>query len=214
MLHFMGILCFGFLWIFAKESNDFMSIAGWIILKYWTQLAWDKLHKWITIAIVLSFCYGGCRLSSNLWLIVTRDLFYQHWLWNSFFTFSTFRPLHCSACDLIIGRVYKTTPKEFDIFRYGRSMLCMRQYDSHGSCLAYIAGSFCQLAWNAIAKWKQTKVKRQTKGKSCIIIIYKPHKTLYSSVFLLKKVLPARRASSGALQSWIFHHSPQLKWLT
>ena len=169
MLHFMGILCFGFLWIFAKESNDFMSIAGWIILKYWTQLTWDKLHKWFTIAIVLSFCYGGCRLSSNLWLIVTRDLFYQHWLWNSFFTFSTFRPLHCSACDLIIGRVYKTTPKEFDIFRYGRSMLCMWQYDSHGSCLAYIAGSFCQLAWNAIAKWKQAKVKRQTKGKSCII---------------------------------------------
>lgn len=34
---------------------------------------------------------------------------------------STFRPLHCSACDLIIGRVYKTTPKEFDIFR---NMFC------------------------------------------------------------------------------------------
>lgn len=43
---------------------------------------------------------------------------------------STFRPLHCSSCKLIIGRVYKTTPKEFDHFR---NMFCFdrEQIDSY-----------------------------------------------------------------------------------
>ncbi|XP_068741550.1 protein Mis18-alpha-like isoform X2 [Montipora capricornis] len=43
---------------------------------------------------------------------------------------STFRPLHCSSCQLIIGRVYKTTPKEFDHFR---NMFCFdsEQIDSY-----------------------------------------------------------------------------------
>ncbi|XP_074632885.1 uncharacterized protein LOC141891771 isoform X2 [Acropora palmata] len=43
---------------------------------------------------------------------------------------STFRPLHCSACDLIIGRVYKTTPKEFDIFSYQVGSVVDRQNTS------------------------------------------------------------------------------------
>lgn len=164
MLHFMGILCFGFFWIFAKESNDFMSIAGWIILKYWTQLAWDKLHKWITIAIVLSFCYWGCRLSSNLWLIVTRDLFYQHWLWNSFFTFSTFRPLHCSACDLIIGRVYKTTPKEFDIFRYGRSVMYVTVWQSWFLPSLH-SRQFLSVGMECNSQMKTNKVQKTNQGE-------------------------------------------------
>jgi len=35
---------------------------------------------------------------------------------------STFRPLQCKSCNSVIGRVYRTTPKEFD---HLRSMYCL-----------------------------------------------------------------------------------------